>query len=154
LLLSLLTGACSGSGGTSATDPSSTPGKGPSTQPPGITLSGRTAVVSIPRTANTADIHAFALGSNGELYDNHWNGRQWGWESRAAPSPVTLSSDPAAVAYSAVPGAVYAFVRGADGHLYATFPTGDQWRWQDLGAPPNTTAAGRPVAVWYGAGDI
>lgn len=154
LLVALLFSACGGTtggAGSNGGDNTPTPGAGRSTPPPGITLSGQTAVVSVPRTATTADIHVFALGSNGELFDNHWNGVQWGWEDRGAPSTVTLSSDPAAVAYSAVPGAVYAFVRGADGHLYDTVLASGQWRWEDLGTPPNTTAAGRPDAVWYGA---
>jgi hypothetical protein len=93
-------------------------------------------------------------GSNGKLYDNHWNGVQWGWEDPGAPPNATVTSDPAAVAFSAVPGMVYAFVRGSNGHLYDTFPASGQWRWEDLGTPPTTSAAGQPAAVWYGAGDI
>jgi hypothetical protein len=30
-------------------------------------------------------VHAFVVGSDGNLYDNFWNGSQWVWEALAAP---------------------------------------------------------------------
>ena len=67
----------------------------------------------------------FARGADGNLWQDIWNGSEWGWQDLDG----RVTSGPAAVLYN---GGLRVFARGADGHLWQNFWNGAKWSWQDL----------------------
>ena len=88
-------------------------------------------------------IYVFATGKPGHLYYRHWNGSQWEWMDRGAPTGTTVGGVAGAVSYLTAGPAfglrrIYVFVRGENGHLYTNHWNGSEWQWVDRGVPPGT----------------
>ena len=89
------------------------------------------AVTSAPvaTAASAADADVFARGTDGAMWQDHWNGTGWGgWTSLGG----RVTADPGAVAQSS--GRIDVFVRGTDLQLYHQAWNGTSWSgWQALG---------------------
>jgi hypothetical protein len=95
---------------------------------------------------------AFAIGTDGHLYDLYWNGDKWVWEDQGTPSGTTLNTalSPSAV-YQTSQNRIIVFVVGNDGNLYDKYWNGQSWVWELQGGPPSLTpilVASSPSAIY------
>jgi hypothetical protein len=83
----------------------------------------------------------FAYGTNGHLYDYHWNGSSWAWQDHGTPaSGVGVIGQLQATTYmspgsTTVTAHIRTFVRGGDYHMYTNSWNGTSWTWADQDAP-------------------
>jgi len=80
-------------------------------------------------------VNAFVIGSDGHLWTNWSNGKDWTWSDLQAPRHTQMAGDLHPVVINSVPGSPYVFVKGANGHLLLAWWTGAEWTWSDLGSP-------------------
>lgn len=97
-------------------------------------------------------IYIFALGEDGHLYVNWWDGAVWRWADQGTPGVALTGQATAGVsAITYREGGkqrIYAFV--TYGNLYVNYWDGNGWHWADQGRPSTQEPlVTRPSAVTY-----
>ena len=80
-------------------------------------------------------LYAFAIGSDGHLWADIWNGYTWQWTDQGASPGNTKVG---AVSYN---NNLYVFVIGYNGHLWVDYWNRSSWGWYDQGVPPGGITA-------------
>ena len=96
----------------------------------------RLGVIGAPGAASRMDdsTDVFARASDGNIYQDTWNGTAWAGWSILGATPVGNASNPAAATWSSTNLQVYE--RGRDGNIYQIIWNGSTWgSWTSLGAP-------------------
>jgi hypothetical protein len=101
---------------------------------------------------STRRIYVFALGEDGHLYVNWWDGARWRWADQGKPGIAMTGQATAGVsAITYREGGkqrIYAFV--PYGNLYVNYWDGNGWHWADQGRPSSQDVlVTRPSAVTY-----
>ena len=101
-------------------------------QPTGTKLGIIGAPGAASLTNNSTDV--FARASDGNIYQDTWNGTAWAGWSLLGATPAGNASNPAATTWGTTNEQVYE--RGRDGNIYQIIWNGSTWgSWTSLGAP-------------------
>jgi hypothetical protein len=126
---------------------------------PGVAVANAPAPINYTLTSGTVTENVFVTGTNGALYDYHWNGEIWSWKPMGYPAPGVSISDfgttsiaPLTVINNQSGNTVHehVFVTGSDGNLYNDFWNGTTWAWgtAGYGSPPGAGATvDNPIGV-------
>jgi len=100
----------------------------------------------------TNRLDAFARGTDGNVYQQTWNGLAWsGWSSRGAPPGGPIRGTPEAASWGS--NRLDVFVRDVDRSLWRTFWAGQSWSaWSSLGVGVGLLS--HPSVVSWGAGRL
>jgi hypothetical protein len=80
--------------------------------------------------------YAYAVGSNGHLWQNWWDGSNFNWTDLGRlPRGGSIVGALGAIAVDL--SRPYCYVVGSDGHLWQNFWDNNEFQWNDLGTPPN-----------------
>ncbi len=74
-------------------------------------------------------------GSDGNLWEDYWNGSSWNWVNLSRPSGVNIN---ASLGVSTYGNSTEVFVTGSDGNIWEDFYNGSSWGWTKLGTPNST----------------
>jgi Papain-like cysteine protease AvrRpt2 len=114
--------------------------------PSGVTLTsgwydGNAVSATTYRQGGVQMHDVFTYGTNGHLYDHHWNGSSWDWQDQGTPaSGVGVMGQVQTSSYMA-PGSstttahIRTFVRGGDYQMYSNAFNGTSWSWTNMEAP-------------------
>jgi|SRR5579871_6990698 len=102
-----------------------------------------TTSISMPNAVTFLDssrhqrIYAFAVGSNGHLVVNYWDGSEWQWADQGLPAGNVTVFYPNAITYLDTNGKqrIYVFAEGTNTHLVVNYWDGYAWHWADQGLP-------------------
>jgi hypothetical protein len=95
----------------------------------------------------TPEIYVFAMGSNGHLVANYWDGAVWKWADLGLPVGTTAMQFPSATTFGIGAQQLYVFGTGSNGHLLVDYWDGGSWHWADQGLPLGATAFQNPSAI-------
>lgn len=103
---------------------------------PGVPLSGSPTVMNYPGSNGALHEHVFLRGSDGQLYQDFYDGTGWTWV-KLGNGGTPLSGGPAVMNYAAGDGLQHenVFLVGSDGNLYLDGYDGTSWTWVNLGGP-------------------
>jgi hypothetical protein len=96
------------------------------------------AVINYQQNGGTLHENVFAIGTDGNLYVDSWNGSKWKWSDFGdPPSGVRIAGALAVTNYQAAGGALVenVFATGTDGNLYVDSWNGTKWAWVAEGNP-------------------
>jgi hypothetical protein len=123
-------------------------------------------VINYQVAGGGVDEDVFVTGTDGNVYDYHWNAAQseWSWQNLKTPAPgveVANGTSPAAVTYQGGKLWENVFVTGTDGNLYGISWNGSTtsngtpvWQnWVNAGNPGTQLASG-PTAITYQGGKL
>jgi hypothetical protein len=119
---------------------------------PSVPIGSGPAVMNYQVTGGALQENVFVAGTDGMLYDDHWNGASWSWGTLGIPAVGVTISDIAtpAVGNYQPTGALRqnVFVTGSNGTLYVDSWHGSSWTWSGLRAPAvGVTVYAIPAAV-------
>jgi hypothetical protein len=117
--------------------------------PGGIAIANPAGITYQDNAGNQL-IYVFAVGSNGHLEVNYWDGFNWNWADQGLP-PGTSASELSVITYldASAKQLIYAFVGGNNGHLSVNYWDGFRWHWADHGLAPGGVSAFDPGAITY-----
>lgn len=115
----------------------------------GLSFNEPAAITYYDSNGGVQRIYVFAIGSDGSLFVNYWDGYQWRWAYQGNPGEI-LRGRPAAITYLDWSGSqiIDVFVAGKNDHLYMNVWDCCQWQWLDQGGD-SARYISSPTAVTY-----
>jgi hypothetical protein len=97
-------------------------------------ITGPSAITYVD-SAGHQRIYCFAIGDNGHLVMNYWDGYSWRWADQGKPLNFSSLETPSAITFKDVTGhqRIYVFLTGDNGNLVVNYWDGFAWHWADQG---------------------
>jgi hypothetical protein len=100
---------------------------------------------------NARRIFAFARGTDGHLWLDHFNGSTWTWIDHGLPSGATSVTDQQPITYidDTLKRRIYVFAVDNNKHLALRYWNGSQWQWVSQGGPEIKRTFGSLSVITY-----